>query len=68
MIIKNFYNKLDAVGDEVIESYNWEAQRDLVIPEDPKGYRGMVQDELGVTEDELVKLFIEHLEKKASWI
>ena len=25
----------------------------------------MVQDELGVTEDELVKLFIEHLEKKA---
>lgn len=37
----------------------------MIIPEDPKGYRGMVMEQLDVTEDELIKLFVEHLELKA---
>ena len=65
MIIKNFYNKLDAVADDIIESYNWEAEKEMIVPEDPKGYRGMVQEELGISENDLIKLFVEHIEKKA---
>ena len=65
MIIKNFYNKLDAVADDIIESYNWEAGKEMIVPEDPKGYRGMVQEELGISENDLIKLFVEHIEKKA---
>lgn len=62
IIVKNFYNKLDAVANNMIESYTYEANKIQIIPKDPKSYRKMLLDELGVTEEQLVKMFVEHIE------
>jgi hypothetical protein len=45
------YRKLDRVSDDLIASCNWELNKEVVIPKDPKAYKKMVIEKLNIKED-----------------
>ena len=59
------YKKLDKVSDDLIASCKWELNKKVVIPKSPRAYRKMVLSELDIKEDELLRLVVEDLKKRA---
>ena len=61
LFVAKLYRKFNTVSERIISSYNWELNRNKVIPKDPGLYRKMLQEELQLDGAQLVDKFVSFL-------
>ena len=56
-------NKLEAMGNKLIESYSWELDRKVMAHRDPAEYQLMLMKELKLSKQELLNKFVDYLKQ-----